>query len=270
MFQSNEEIFYTLILGSVLFVFLSFVVLVALLRYKEKQRLHIQEIKEIKTQYQKEVLKVELEVKEHTLNFISQEIHDNIGQILSLVKLNLNTVKIDNRGSSDLKIEEIKLLVGKAIQDLRVLSKTLNTDHILQKNLPESIELELDKIAKTDQFKTGFKITGKEWQLEPQKRLITFRMVQEILNNTIKHSKGNKVLINLNYMPKFMEIIISDNGIGFSKAELNDLKTKGTGLSNLFHRTNILGGSLNIISEKNQGVELKLVINRQDGNSGSD
>jgi two-component system, NarL family, sensor kinase len=105
----------------------SFVVVFVFINRNQHQK-YLQEKEDAKNAFLQEILKAQLEMKEKTLHTISQEIHDNIGQILSLVKLNLNTILLDDDNPAAPKITTTKELVGKAIQDLRNLSKSLNTE----------------------------------------------------------------------------------------------------------------------------------------------
>jgi signal transduction histidine kinase len=93
--------------------------------------------------FQQTLLQSQLEIQEQTLKNISQEIHDNIGQALTLVKLNLNTMDFDLNEQSNQKIITSKELISKAINDLRDLSRSLNTDIIADLGLQNAIEQEL-------------------------------------------------------------------------------------------------------------------------------
>ena len=108
--------------------------------YKEKQSLEFN--------FKQQLLQTQLEIQEQTLKTISEEIHDNVGQVLSLAKLNLNT--LDN--TSDKKIQDTKNLVAKAINDLRNLSRCIHGDRIAQLGLQQSIEDELNIVEKNRNY----------------------------------------------------------------------------------------------------------------------
>src|SRR5690606_6033411 len=120
----------------------------------------------------------QLEIQEQTLKNISQEIHDNIGQALTLAKLNLNAVMAEDTQLQE-KILNSKELVSKAITDLRDLSHSLDTDYVLEMGLQRSIEYELELIRKTGIVRTDLHVEGNLQRLERQKELILFRIVQE-------------------------------------------------------------------------------------------
>lgn len=237
------------------------IIVAAIIKYQVRARKHLQEVSNLKLIYQEEAIKAQIEKEEQVLTRISQEIHDNIGQILSLVKLNLNTLDLETC-DHDVKKKAMvtKDLVGKAIHDLRQLSKSLNSIHLTQGNLAESLKLEAEIINKTGIYNLTFSTKGLENPFESRKQLIIFRIAQEALNNIIKHSHARNISMNLNYENEFLNFTIEDDGDGFNISE-NELKLqKGTGLGNMYHRANVIGAGLKIDSVKGRGTLLQLTI----------
>ncbi|MDB5264207.1 MAG: sensor histidine kinase [Adhaeribacter sp.] len=251
-----DEIYIVIGITLLMLLVTSFVV-VFIFIHRHQFNKHLQEKEEIKNAYQQEILKAQLEMKEQTLHTISQEIHDNIGQVLSLAKLNLNTILLSDDNPAASKITTTKELVAKAIQDLRNLSKSLNTDHISQKKLSESLKFELDQIQKTGMYKTDLKIEGSEQPFDPQKQLIIFRIVQEALQNIMKHAKAQYIFINLNYLPDKLIMSIKDDGSGFDMAAINQAD-KGTGIANMYHRARLMGAEIRIESQLGKGTLTQL------------
>jgi signal transduction histidine kinase len=237
-------------------LFLAGFITFSILIYQRNQLRHRQEKKEITERYAQELLKAQLEIKEQTLHIISQEIHDNIGQVLSLVKLNLNAIHPEGRFAS--KINSSKELVSKAIQDLRTLSKTLNTSYLNHILFSEALQYELDLIEKSELYRTTLEISGTERKLESQRQLMLFRITQEILNNIMKHAKASHIVVSLDYSGENLSISIKDNGIGFEMIE--ELYTKGTGLGNMFHRARLIDSLFEIQSFPGNGTTVKLSV----------
>ncbi|NVO11197.1 MAG: sensor histidine kinase [Bacteroidales bacterium] len=261
MFTQDKEILLAFIASTFLMVFLVIIIIVAIVRYQNRLRKHSQEISKLNIQYQEEIVKVQIENEEQTLNRISQEIHDNIGQILSLVKLNLNTVKIEKcDAQTQKKIEGTKELVSKAINDLRQLSKSLNSIHLSQQYLSDSIKQELEVINRTEEFTTELVLRGDERTFESQKQLIIFRIIQETLNNIVKHAKAKVIRVELEYGLESFTIKVVDDGVGFdlSSQHLINGKERGTGLSNISYRAKLIGASLDIDSQKGKGTAITL------------
>ena len=246
--------------GFLLIVAIGIIMLV--LVYQKKQLQYLREKEQLMVTYEKEILESKLEIQEQTLKTISQEIHDNIGQVLSLAKLTINTMNCDEPAVMQEKIESSSQLVGKAIQDLRDLSKSLNTDHITKLGLINAIEHEFIIIKKAGNYQTSLTHEGDLYKLSHQHQLILFRLFQEVLNNILKHSKASAVEVNVVYHSPNFILQISDNGNGFDLSKLNDTNTKsnGLGILNMKNRTRLIGADLNIISEPGQGTLVKITL----------
>src|SRR6187551_611545 len=161
--------------GTVLFLLLSAFIIIFILLYQRRRHQHTLEIADMKNRYEAELLRSQLEIQEQTLRTISQEIHDNIGQVLSLAKLQLYSLK-DNSSQQD--IQPTTELIGQAINDLRDLSKSLNPDRIADIGLMESIKHELQLLQKTNMMETVFEVRGSMQRLPPEKEIIVFRIFQ--------------------------------------------------------------------------------------------
>ncbi|MBP6024700.1 sensor histidine kinase [Ferruginibacter sp.] len=251
-----QDIRYYFITSVIAFLLLGLFMLLLAALYSRKQQKNKNEKMKMQTQFQQELLQTQIEIQEQTLKTISEEIHDNVGQILSLAKLNLNT--LDN--TADQKIQDTKNLVSKAINDLRNLSRSIHGDRIAQLGLQQSIEDELNILQNSGQFTTALKIVGNHYKLDPQKEMVLFRIVQEALNNAVKYSKAKNITVQLNYQPQIFSLTISDDGIGFNVAALPASKT-GIGLTSMQNRAALIGGAFTITSAAGNGtiinIELK-------------
>ena len=149
MFEKIQSTSNSIVIGTILLLFLTLFIIVNLLLYYHKRKRHYVENENLKTEFKQTLLQTQLEIQEQTLKNISQEIHDNIGQALSLAKLNLNTMPPTNDEALQQKILNSKELVSKAITDLRDLSRSLDTDYVQEMGLQRAIEYELEMIKKT-------------------------------------------------------------------------------------------------------------------------
>jgi signal transduction histidine kinase len=258
--QTEIEIIISIIVITILLLLLAGFIVFTLLHYQKRHNHYKREKADMQASFHQELLKAEIEMKEQTLLTISQEIHDNIGQVLSLAKLNLNTILLEDNNPAVPKIAATKELVGKAIQDLRNLSKSLNTEHISHQKLSESLGFELDQIRKTGLYETALRVQGAEKPLDPQKQIIIFRIVQEALNNIIKHARARSITISLDYDARETMLRIADDGAGFDLPAVHDpdRTDKGTGMGNLFHRARLIDGRLTVESRPGQGTLIQL------------
>lgn len=257
--MGEESLTTFILLGTIIVIFfVAFVVLLSYMFTAKKNKL-IQEKQLMKTQFEQELLQTQVEIQEQTLNTISEEIHDNVGQILSLAKLNLNTVKEIINPQTRLKIENAREMVSKAINDLRDLSRSLQGEKAGEIGLVEAITNELKVLQNTGQYNTQLKIEGQLYKLDPKKEMVLFRIVQEALHNAVKHANASELKVFLNYSPLIFSLQVCDNGVGFSQNSLQASKT-GIGLQNMQNRTALIGGDFNIESSKSCGTSIRVEI----------
>ncbi len=250
---------YYLIGASILFTILVAFFVVFFMKVKDKQNLLLLRQEKERINFQQNLLQTQLEIQEQTLKNISQEVHDNIGQVLTLAKLNLSTVDLTNAADLIEKITDSKQLVSKAINDLRDLSKSLNTDNVTTWGLIKSIQYQLELIKKNG-YETKLVVEGDIIKLEPQKELIIFRIVQEILNNILKHAEAKKIIVHANYFVTSFELLILDDGKGFDIFEIENDATRGLGIKNMQNRAKLVNASFQLSSTIGSGTILQLTI----------
>lgn len=236
-----------LLLG--VFIFIFFVV------YKRNQNIKEKQIVKLN----QALLQTQLEIQEQTLQTISEEIHDNIGQVLSLVKLNLNTLPGNIDSELKNRITDTELLLCKAIDDLRDLSQSMHGDNFASIGLQAALEQELKHLQKTGKFNTRLQVGGNRFSLEPQKEMVLFRIVQEALNNAVKHSQAKNIEIELLYGPASLILQVTDDGMGFDMEKPEKDKT-GIGLKSMKNRATLIGGCFLVHSGLNNGTTIKIEI----------
>jgi len=268
--EISSDIRVTIYISTLIFLLLGCVLIFFLLYYRNSKNKQLLEKENMKVSFQRNLLQTQLEIQEQTLNTISQEIHDNIGQILSLAKLNLGTMDLQKPELLQQKIDDSRVLVGKAIQDLRDLSRSLNTDYVQQMGLQRAIEYELELLRKAGKHETRMDIQGAVYRLETQKELILFRIVQEILNNVIKHANASRITVQLNYKPELFILSVADNGEGFDISLLKETENSkfGIGIKNMHNRAKLIGAEYSITSSKDNGtqvhISLPMILNSTD------
>ncbi len=238
----------------IILMVLSMMVLIYVGFVRKKAKMILKE-QEKELHFAQELALSQIEMREQTLRYVGQELHDDIGQKLSVAKL------LNNKLSSQLQMEdreflkEINELLGECISDIRNLSKTFITHHIEHIGLIESIEREVRRIKKLDFITVNYIHNVKEIHLDPKHSLILFRIIQECLNNVLKHSRSKKLDIVLDDCARSLEIRIIDQGIGIPDKPAAD----GSGLRNITNRAKIINANFSIKSVKDQGTEVKIV-----------
>jgi two-component system NarL family sensor kinase len=265
MYQ-KDEIYFVTIIGIILGLLLVSFIVAMLVLYKRRQQRQEQEMIIIKTSHEKEVLSSQLEIQENTFQTISQELHDNIGQMVQVVKLSLDSLPLEKDHPAYSLIRHCHSVLGKAINDIRGIASSLYTDHIIQNGLTESIRSELNAVKNAGLLKTKFSVTGEAIELPEQKAIYLFRIFQESLNNVLKHSRATYIIVDLMYHPDNTFVMeIADNGTGFDTGGKQPpfLSLKGVGLKSMFNRSKMIGADINIISGIDEGTRILITLTPQ-------
>jgi len=235
MEQGPELSIYFILTSIGFFVFIIFIALLILYFQKRKVQFLLQKEKD-KADFENELFKVKTEIKEQNFQHIGRELHDNIGQILSVASLELQMLK-DNPYPTSEEIGDLSRLIDKGLTELRFLSNTMNTNIIENRGLEEMIRSEFDRCR--DKFDMECSISkGEYFSINQETTLILFRVFQESLSNTLKYARAKKIEVMLNSKEGFFEMKIKDDGIGFDQKSVK----KGNGLHNLKKRAEMLSG----------------------------
>jgi two-component system, NarL family, sensor kinase len=253
--QSTQSlIIFTICTVLLLALFCTFIVTI-IYRYQQKQNVYFKELEELKIKHENDLLKAQLEMQEYTFQNISREIHDNIGQKLSLAKLYLNTIPISMVHPQPTQVNNSIAIISEVINDLSDLARSMSSEMILNNGLLKGIEFEVTQLKKSGIYDIDLNITGDAIFLDSNKELVLFRIIQESLHNIMKHAEATKIDICLNYDNKKLYLNIKDNGKGFIK----DKKSEGSGLINIRRRTTVLEGDFLIDSGKG-GTQLTITL----------
>nr|WP_299032267.1 ATP-binding protein [uncultured Tenacibaculum sp.] len=201
---------------------------------------------ENKKRYEREIAETQIEIREETLRNISWELHDNIGQLLTLARIQLQHASPENMG-------EISEIIAESLTEVRALSKIINPDFINNIKLKEAINLEVERFNRLNYIDAKLTIVGEEQEINQKHGIIIFRILQEFFSNTIKHSKASQLEVFLNYKEDYVEIKAQDNGVGF---DLTRVGLKGIGLQNIKARAKLINAEAKFKSEPQKGTSL--------------
>lgn len=226
------------------------IVLFSVFTHRKNRLLREQET--AKKVFARELAESQIEIREETLRNISWELHDNIGQLMTLAKI-----------QSQLALEKPELLpevsetIGIGINELRALSKLINPEALKSLSLREAITLEIERFNRLKFITATLEVEGDAVQIDGNTQIILFRILQEFFSNTIKHSKASNLNVRLQYSENNLNITAEDDGVGFE--DTNDFM--GIGLKNMKMRAKLINSSLEIKSEKGRGTTLNLNCN---------
>jgi two-component system NarL family sensor kinase len=254
--QDNSEVIFAVLIAALVLMALVSFIIVFIVFYQRRRRTYINEMNEVKAKFEQILLQSQLEIKEQTLQHIGYELHDNLGQVASLIKINLNTLQLDDPVKAGQKIEDTKELVRQLITDLKSLSVSLNSERVSQLGIDKGLENEVERLNKTGQYEIVMQQEGSIPMLDANTTIILYRMSQEIINNIIKHSGAKRIVLSLNATSKFLILAFSDDGVGFDKEE--KIKGGGSGLMNLQSRAKLINAELTIKSSPGSGTVISI------------
>ena len=224
----------------------------------ERRKLE-QQLTDEKIAKQKQLTQATIEGQERERSEISKELHDNINQILVTIKLYLGLALEDCTLKDDL-IRRSSEKIMYCIDEIRRLSKSLAPPSLNEYGLVEALTDLIENIRLTKTFHINLKVKLDSIdQFTGLQHLYIYRIIQEQLNNIIKHANAKNVIVELTENYECIELIIQDDGKGFNPKE----KTGGIGLTNIQNRAELLNGTLEIISAPNEGCVLKVRISEK-------
>lgn len=220
-------------------------------QYRRKKKESELKLMHEKDLHQKELLATQLEMQKKTMQEIGREIHDNIGQKLTLASLYIQQLLYENKVTTDNQnISSINTIINDSLTDLRQLSKSLSDDTIDNKTLPELLELEVQKIKRIKDCVLTIDNASRYQNLSYATKSVLVRVTQEFIQNAIKHSDCTVIQINLSEENNRMALTLADDGKGF---DIQSKDFKGIGLQNMKKRAAIIGGNYTI-SSSNKGT----------------
>lgn len=238
----------------VLVIITSLVIVFFVVFQKRKNKLLLDKIKR-QREFEEEMVKAQTETQEQTLKNIGWELHDNVGQLLSFASMQLSILKMQVSDDVRDKFKDTTEALSNGLKEVRALSKTLNNDVVLNIGFEKSITNELDRLKRMKFTSAELKITGDRVSFKDKNHeIIVFRILQEFLSNSVKHSEAKHLNFTIHYAPSNIRIIAKDDGKGFD----TDTVEKGSGLINMSSRAALIGATLSLHSKPNEGVELML------------
>ncbi len=251
-----DEIAKAVLLTSIFSAFLVGCVIYFVVLYRNRQVKNKKEQEEREAIFQQELLKTQVEIQEQTFEQISKEIHDNITQVLSFVKLTMRSLGNGLDEANKAKLNDSRELLSQTIIDLRDMSKSMSFEHIATAGLAKAIEKEVERMNKSDVIKVSYATEGKIYSLGEQRELVLFRILQESINNALKHSGAKHFNISLQYKEDLFNLTLEDDGSGFSPASVEN--KSGSGLRNIENRARMIGGKATIDSAPGKGCRVSV------------
>ncbi|MDR7211857.1 ATP-binding protein [Flavobacterium piscis] len=190
--------------------------------------------------FQSELIKTRIEIKDQTLSEVSKELHDNIGQIVSVGIMQLNMYLNSGKAVQASELHDLKETLAKSLDEIRILSRIINKDNLLQSNFIEAIKQDLERIKKLKNIQYHYNVRGEIPQISQEHDLFIYRIFQEAVHNSLKHSHSDLFEVNIKTTDTVFHLEIKDFGIGYDVSQINF----GLGLNNMKLRAKLIGAAL--------------------------
>jgi signal transduction histidine kinase len=206
-----------------------------------------------------------MEVQEKERKRIAQELHDQVGQMLQSMRMNLGRIKRDlgsrseePKGKEDWLLDTEELL-DQTIEDIRTLTSDLSPPMLVDFGLIPTLRWYIESYGKRSGIKVSLRAKEKGYRLSQDIEFSLFRIIQEALTNVFKHARATEASVSVSKKDSSVIMSVRDNGVGFDPRETLS-PPKGMGLFGIKERVNLLGGNFEIISRPRKGTTLNINI----------
>lgn len=255
--DKTEIIIFILLTGLIVAGFLSGIMLFAL-QYKRRRTEHEQEKRSLQEQHQLALVRNQAEVQKQTMLDIGRELHDNIGQKLTLASIYAQQMEHEQQNAQGLeKLNQISAIINESLADLRELSQSLTDSSLEQLSLDQLIRREGERVNASGRCR--FMLESEIAALEAgyHTKIFVMRLLQEFIQNSLKHSRCKAIYVQVRILEQRMVLMLKDDGQGFDPDSTDQ---RGQGLNNMKQRAALLGADFSLTSKPGAGTELHLHI----------
>lgn len=255
--QNSEQLKWAILIATLAMLMMAFFVILFVMFYQKRQLHQEKKLHEIEKDYQRLLLDTALNSEETERRRIAQDLHDDIGTMLSLTKLSLNQLSklVTESGiKEDQIMRKSQTLVEETILHVRRITRDLVPTTLERFGLAAAIEEFISKLENNKNLKLSFVSNTEESPRQSQKiELTIYRIMQELVNNSIKHSQCSRIEINLHVNSMTIELQVTDNGIGFEPEAIRESNLQGLGLLGIESRLAIVDGTITYERPKTGG-----------------
>jgi signal transduction histidine kinase len=213
---------------------------------------------ETEKQHQIELLHNTIEIAELERKRIANNVHDDIGGVINLVKMNISSITKNNADSELVKRlgDESKALLESTIENVRNISRDLAPPVLLRMGLIDGVDELSKQITQSTNFKVSFERPNVDFILPPQRELQLYRIILEITNNVLKHSGASQIFIKMASENEKMLVSLAHNGKGVSNNEIESMTQKsiGLGLKSIANRAKVINAKINYTKDQSNSL----------------
>jgi len=216
-----------------------------------------QKIRQLEEEKKMMAAKLLVEGQEEERKRIATELHDGLGVLLSATKMQFSIIS-DKSPENKVLIDKASRMLEQATGDVRKISHNMMPGLLTKLGFFEAVEGLFEDIGDTGDLNATCTITGNQDRLTENKEIMLFRIIQEMVNNTIKHAEARNIELQIHVLPEMLDIKYADDGKGFDIGQ--KLETESIGLKSIQSRVNFLNGKLTVESKPGEGVKYTMQI----------
>ncbi len=244
------------------FLLLTGMIIFFALAFNRKTHKHRDELERIQREKERAMLQATIDAQEAERKRIGANLHDDLGPLLSTVRIYFKKLLKSNPKYDEKEAEDIQTALNEAIDQLRSVSHSMVSSVLDTFGLYAAIHEIAERLGRISPIEVLFEPDGEAPELEDKVELALYRILQESLNNIIKHAQADKICITTHTTGNEFVLSIQDNGKGFDPQML----TSGLGLQNMRARANAIGGKLEIKSQEGSGAKIIITLNKENFN----
>ena len=233
-----------------------FMAMLVYLYFRGKRKLHQKQFQAMEQEKEIHLLQAAMQGEEKERNRIAKDLHDGVAGMLAAVKMHFSSIALHEGGVLQTEGYQQGIhLLDEASQELRKTSHNLMPEVLLRHGVDEAVRRYCNNITNSNKLRIQYDAIGEVGRFVDSFELSVYRIVQELLNNIVKHSKATEAIVQITFQSNMLSITIEDNGIGFAiDAEQKD----GTGINGLQSRVKAMNGRMELDSAPGQGLNVFL------------
>lgn len=259
MGQTEYSIF--VVLATVILLVFIAGIIIFILQYHKRKLIYEKEKAVINEQHIQELLTTKLEIQTQTMQDVGREIHDNVGQRLTLASIYANKLAFDKKYPDiNEPVIEISKIINESLNDLRALSRNLTNVNTDISELRDLLETECNRVNGLNICSVTCHFNTTDFKISNTNKNFLLRIVQEFIQNSLKHAHCKHITLHFNYTDDGLTGTIADDGSGFDLNETIRNKKEGIGLQNMKKRAELIGADFSLSSIMNEGTTLRIFI----------
>lgn len=224
------------------------ITLLLFFRYRNKKRSELERQRNLG-------LRAVIEAEEKERIRIARDLHDGLGQMLSTARVNMAALEGEVKEEDEAVLNSAMSVLDDSIKELRSISHNMMPVALIEFGLPRAVEVLVNRVNEAKAMQVEWKCDGIE-RLEQSVEISVYRIIQEVLNNMIKHSQASRIVIDLKKQGSRVLLKIQDNGTGFDTGSIG--KSRGIGWNNIYSRLSVVNGKMDVQSDPGSGTVINI------------